>query len=71
MQININFYWPVALSRIFKAIRRIFLLDALRSLRSQFSDRAGVRMAEQSEKQGFPHQEQWVVTQGKLTLRWH
>lgn len=45
-QINRNFYWPIALSRIFKAIKRVFfLLDAVMPQRSCFSDGAGVRIA--------------------------
>lgn len=46
-QINRNFYWPVALSRIFQAIKRFFffLLDAVMPQRSWCSDGAGVRIA--------------------------
>lgn len=45
-QINRNLYWPIALSRIFKAIKRVFLLlDAVMPQRSWFSDGAGVRIA--------------------------
>lgn len=60
-----DFYWPVALSEIFKAIKGVFLFDTARSLRSGLSEGAGARMAEQSEEQGFPREEQCRVSQGK------